>query len=641
MESLHWTIRTIRTALAADEIRLAMSFVTDGMDAVSKRLCKMSAMHLAWHRFIPLFVCLLCPLVACGDDDAPQDAAVDTSTEDAASDAAETDAGSDAPDAFTRLPPPSCAPLPPVDPPACGSGPVGRGSLIPGPADEGYDETLAAKALTYERGFHAIHALHTGVNTEVNVAEEAHRELVRRFLQEEDGWDFSASAGADIDTMVTWRKVAGAYGGAGAAADAYRYAVLRDEGAACEDIERARGHVVEALHALHRATAITGTIGIVARGYQRSDVPGGGRETTPLQDDMGNPLPEEKDNGTWREDVSGDYENYQWEDSCSRDMLIGWVLGMASVWEVISLDPTFDDTVKTRLAEDAAAIARMLMQVGDMGYDLEIHDADGRLTFHAYLHEEAIDRAYAPGIRINAQHAIMSVGIIAALARISGDEEVASYLYNDLFRQRALHRLIRQHAGLVDFGVVTNFSNYNMMFNGAWLASRFVCDEDALAEIQAGITGDLYGMPDEMRHPSEIGNSFYDFVYLGARTGATAFSPMNRDAVDGDALSRSLDTLAQFESPPYWDTGRINCDEAELTAGSCTAIDGMTTITLHENPGRGDHPVAAHPVPMRLRPESNFHWRSDPYRVNGSGSGEELLPGVDFRLAYWMGRYLR
>jgi hypothetical protein len=44
---------------------------------------------------------------------------------------------------------------------------------------------------------------------------------------------------------------------------------------------------------------------------------------------------------------------------------------------------------------------------------------------------------------------------------------------------------------------------------------------------------------------------------------------------------------------------------------------------------------------MRVRPVSNYHWRSDPYRPNGEGSPRRLLPGVDFRLAYWMGRYLR
>lgn len=57
--------------------------------------------------------------------------------------------------------------------------------------------------------------------------------------------------------------------------------------------------------------------------------------------------------------------------------------------------------------------------------------------------------------------------------------------------------------------------------------------------------------------------------------------------------------------------------------------------------GRGNTVVAAIPVPMRIRPPSNFVWRSDPYAVNGDGNPLALYPAVDFRLAYWMGHYLR
>ncbi|MEM9075338.1 MAG: hypothetical protein AAGE52_42975, partial [Myxococcota bacterium] len=284
---------------------------------------------------------LLVFVFACGDDSSATDAATDTGAADA------TDAATDTarpPDAFVRLDPPACDPLPIVEPPACGSGPVARGALLPGPASSDHDAELAAQALGYDRGFHPIVAHFTGVNTEIRIADAGDRETVRRFLEEDDGWDLAEFAGKPVEEMVSWSKVAGAYGGVGAAADAFRYAVLRDEGAACEDVERARGHLVRALDALHRATAITGAEGVIARGYIRRDLGGGeffeGR-VVPLFDGEGSPLPEEKTNGTWREDNSADdaYGDYLWEDSCSRDMLIGWVVGMAAAWEVIANDP--------------------------------------------------------------------------------------------------------------------------------------------------------------------------------------------------------------------------------------------------------------------------------------------------------------
>lgn len=249
---------------------------------------------------------LMC-FLACGDDSMMSvDAAVDVGAADAGADVT-LDVGTDA---FVRETPPTCDPLPSVAPPACGSG-AARTSLLPGPGAEGHDAALAAKARRYDRVFHALAAVYTGVNTEVIVARPEDRELVTRFVTEDDGWDFAAYAGAPPEDAVGWAKVAGLYAGVGAAADAFRYATLRDEGAACEEVERARAHVVAALEGVHRAMEITGTEGVIARGYQRRDLAFYGHETVPLFDGEGNPLPEEKNNGTWRDDVSGEHPDWR------------------------------------------------------------------------------------------------------------------------------------------------------------------------------------------------------------------------------------------------------------------------------------------------------------------------------------------
>ncbi len=79
------------------------------------------------------------------------------------------------------------------------------------------------------------------------------------------------------------------------------FPVLRDEGAACEEVDRARAHLHAALDGIHRAVAITGAPGVIARGYIRRDLPGGeDTVTVPLFDAAGRPLPTEKTNGTWR-----------------------------------------------------------------------------------------------------------------------------------------------------------------------------------------------------------------------------------------------------------------------------------------------------------------------------------------------------
>ena len=110
---------------------------------------------------------------------------------------------------------------------------------------------------------------------------------------------------------------------------------------------------------------------------------------------------------------------------------------------------------------------------------------------------------------------------------------------------------------------------------------------------------------------------------------------------DEAAIARGVATLEGFASPPYWNEQRINCDADELAAGSCIAIDDTTVITPIGEVGWNDQLVAEEPVPMSVRPPSNYFWRSNPYAINGDGDGTMLLPAVDFRFAYWMARWAR
>jgi hypothetical protein len=535
-----------------------------------------------------------------------------------------------------------CAPEPVVAP-ACGQGPVARDGLLPGPADPGYDEALAQQAWRLERQYHTFNAHGTGVNTEVVVPRDATsaRADILAFLEQDDGWDFQAYAGRPVtDVVSAWRKVAGAYAGVGIAADAFRYGVLRDEGADCDEVEQARIHVRRSLEALHLAVAITGEQGVIARGFARRDLPGTGPgiETTPLFDADGLPLPTEKDNGTWREDNSGGlYPDVVWEDSCSRDQYVGWVVGFAALWEVIGADPTFPDDVKERLQRDAAALARSLMQVGKQGYDLEIPDADGRVTYHGYLHEEAIERTYLTGFE-NGFHALMALGIVAGLAYVAEQPDIDAYLQDRLILARDLPGIARRFAGMMDLGLRTNFSNYNMLFAGGWLASRYLCDDPARATVNEALWHAVYEQPGEDRQPAEQAQSLFDFVYVAARAGGTAVAPLGAD-VDEQALARGVQTLRELAEAPYYEPSRINCDATEIQAGVCEAVDGSALILAGS--GHNDELVAEDPLPMRIRPGSNYHWRSNPYRVNGGGDGSRLLSGVDFRIAYWMARWMR
>jgi hypothetical protein len=519
-------------------------------------------------------------------------------------------------------------------------------ALIPGPDEEGYDSELALKAERYDRQFAIFSSMPTGANADLSIplSNEQDRALIESFLRQESSWDFETSTGKPVEEVIDhWQKVAGAYAGPGAAADAFRYGLLRDQGDPQQEVDRAREQLLAAARAMHRAVEITGVPGVIARGYQRTDYASGwDNKTVPLFDGNGAPLPEPKNNGTWREDNSGKHPNFIWEDSCSRDMYVGWAIGFAAVWEVIQDDETIARELKDQLKGDARALALELGKVRESGFDLEIPDADGRITFHGYLHEKNFDRIYTTLPR-NGQHAVMALGSAAAWAYITQDPEVNDYLYKTLLEKRQLAKVAKDWIKVVHVWPLTNFSNYNMAFQGAWLALRYIDPEKAPIAYQdlMAAAESLYSTPGMTHQPKEQKQSFYDLVYAVGKAGASVWRAPGQPTDEG-ALERGLETLGEFPDPPYWERSLINCDDQEIAAKVCTGQDG-TRFDILGNVGRNNKLVADQPVPMRIRPPSNYHWRSNPYAVNSSSADDSprLLPGVDFRFAYWLGRWVR
>lgn len=560
------------------------------------------------------------PSDAPGDTGSPADAAADT--------------GADAGD--VALPPP------------CPDGGYDGSYLLPGRCEAGFDAPLEAKARGYDRVWHALNASATGLNADVAVSLDATeaRAAVEAFAAG-DGWDFEAATGmAPLDVVTSHGKTAGLYAGVGVATDAMRYGVLRDQGYPEGEVDVARAHLLAGLDGLHVAVAITGVPGVIARGTIRTDLPGGqGITTTPLFDEEGSPLPPEKSNGTWREDNSGLYPTYVWEDSVSRDQYLGWATAFAAAWEVIRDDATIPAEARDRLKADALAVGKELMVVRETGYDLEIPDADGRTTLHGYLHENNIEGVYLPN-PINGLHAVMALGFVASWVYVTDDADLRAWLEESLLQDRDLPGIVKVYLPGIWAGKKTNYSNTNMAFGSIWLAQRYLEDEAALAVLREALDASLYAIPGEPNQPEILAQSLFDFVYAGGMAGQSAHHPA-AGPLDLAALARGAGTLHEFPAAPYWDhavaqcpAASCDCDAPTLAEPACTATDG-TALTLAGCVGHNCDLVATTPLPLGLRPPSNYHWRSNPFKVNGGGSGANLLPGIDLRFAYWSARWTR
>ena len=554
-------------------------------------------------------------------DAASQDVAV-SPTGDAAADAAAIDAG------------PTC--------PSAGA----WSSLIPGPGQTGYDAALAARVAKHDRLHEALSIYPAGLDVSglSFTTDVTTRQKLAHLL--ESAWDptdadptddFLQYEGVDPkDAVTAWQFATGMYAGAAMAADAFRYGVLRDRGGSCNDVARARKVLEVALDAIHVVVTIPGIPGGIARALTRVDLPGdGATPTTPLFDASHAPLPAEKNNGTFRDDnsVGHLYPNLHWVDSCSRDMMIGWVLGMASTWEVIAQDPTFDPARRARLKADAKSVLDGLRVVRPSGKDLEIWDPDGRRSYNGNMHETSVDRDY---LLINGPSSMMALGVMAGLASIVDDASAKGYL-DTLVHARGLPKATTTSMFVVGLGGdQSNHSGYNMLFMTAWLAHRYVGDAATEATLKKPVEQDLYA-PLVGARPAEWKQSLFDLVVAASSGNATATSAAT-STFDQAALGRALDTLTTFPEAPFYATGVTNCDASEIAAGSCLLNDGVTTVSLKSVKWGL---VADKPVPMKVRPPSNFFWRTDPFLVNGDGDPNALYPAADLRVAYWLGRWVR
>jgi hypothetical protein len=586
-------------------------------------------------RRIPALAALA--IVACGTSNADDGAAPSSSTP---------------PGATTPPPGAGDPPAPPADRDAasdasapCTPSSGTWASMVPGPGQAGYDAALAKAVARYDRFHEAIAAHATGLAATVIVSPDvAMRAKVDHLLG--TAWspgdldptdDLQQYETIDPDAFVTyWSMATGMYAGAEMAADAYRYGVLRDRGGDCTELARARKMIDVGLDAFHTVVAIAGKPGSIARSIARSDLPGDGKAAvTPLFDPGGAPLPATKNNGTWRADNSSakSYPTLIWMDSCSRDMLFGWTLGIAAMWEVIAEDPSFDPAKKTRLQDDARSILVGLETVRPTGKDLEIWDPDGRRTLNGNMHESSVDREY---IIQNGVASMMALGEVAGLVSVVDDAPAKAYLAQ-LTGSRGLPTSTTQSMSVIALGGdQTNYSSYNMLFMTAWMAHRYVQDASIRTMLKNPVEHDLYAPLFGLK-PSQWKQSFFDFVVAASSGDAWAGGSL-ASTFDAAAVARGLDTLVHFPAAPYYAPGKDNCDANEIAAGVCTLLDGVTVVKASSSKGEI---VADVPVPIALRPPSNYFWRSNPFQLNGIGDANTIYPGSDLRLAYWLGRYVR
>lgn len=519
---------------------------------------------------------------------------------------------------------------------ALAAAPVTAAPILAPPGAPEYDASLASLAAAYQRQQDVFATLENGLALDP-VFDPTAVQTVKDFFAQTATDDFKQFSGKHpYEVLSSYDEYGdeGNFAGITAVGVAARLLVLRAENAPAAEIDRARAAAVRAAQAWHVYGAIGGP-GVVARGVRRMDpwtagdppFPGQAPTLTPLKDASNNPLPDKK-GAVWRAPV-GVFPGWVWMDDTSKDQVSGYALAAAWLWDALRDDPAVPKQVTDDLAADLAAFARALMKVApELDIDLCIRDADGRLTTFHDLNPRQIspDSVLPESIALrNGFNAALALGIVRAAYHVSGDPEIGKFYYEDLVGKRDLPSQAASNAGLIFIGAATNYSNVNMLAIALATLGRFETDPYVRTQIQSTLDKQFWSTGSD-RDASHVKQAWFDAVYGAYGTGHPA-----------EIRARVAENLGAFQQPPAFERDVVNCDDAEIDAGSCVGVDGTTVITLLPQPGHSGQVVAKDIVPKSIRPDSNFEWRSDPHTVNGSGS-TKMDHGGDWLTAYWLSR---
>jgi hypothetical protein len=491
------------------------------------------------------------------------------------------------------------------------------------PMLSGSETNLTALADGYQRTQDVFATAENGLSLDP-IVKPSEVDTVRAFfMQTKDFASFAGKSATSVLESYDEHGDEGNFAGVASVGVAARLIVLRKAGA---DVTSARDAAIRAARAWHVYGSIGGD-GVVARGVRKLGVTPDPM-TVPLKDGSGNPLPAMK-GAVWRAAVDPAFSDWIWMDDTSKDQVVGYALACAWLWDALHDDPMVPKDVTDDLAKDMTRFGHALMKVApELDIDLCLRDADGRLTsFHDLNDRQITPDGVVPedALILNGFNAALALAIVRAAYHVSGDPEIGRFYYEELIGRRGYDKEMAKTSGLMFVGPPTNYSNVNMLAIALAVLGRTETDPSVLENYETTLQTQFWSHGDD-RDVSHVHQAWFDAVF-------GAYSQVH----PSDIGARIAEDLGGFPGAPAFERSIVNCDDAEIAAGSCLAIDGKTTIKLAKGKGHGGGVVAQDVVPRAIRPDSDFFWRSDPHQVNGDASNK-LDPGGDYLAAYWLAR---
>jgi len=284
----------------------------------------------------------------------------------------------------------------------------------------------------------------------------------------------------------------------------------------------------------------------------------------------------------------GAFSDYEWLGDVSSDQLDGVVFG-----EGIAFDLNPEKETREKIRWQITQIADHLLD-----HDMRIVDSTGKETRHG---------DFTLGLFSEPLNALIGLSILKMALRVSG-EETYLHSYARLVREGYAHRAVRARDPWWEFFSGINHSDNNLAFLAYYTLLFNEKNPKLISLFQKSLDRGWKVVRGE-------GNPFFTWIFHAL---------IGEEQKDQLAIDDALESLRRFPKERR-DLPVKNSDRKNL----CKAWFS----------DRKGEPQACFPLPLDERPTSSFEWRENPYRLDGPGKGRVRFSGVDYLLAYWMGRY--
>ncbi|MDP8257156.1 MAG: Ig domain-containing protein [Candidatus Alcyoniella australis] len=415
--------------------------------------------------------------------------------------------------------------------------------------------------------------------------------LYRRSCEiETDYWAEHAPSGLSLssveggDRQYTDYNAAGRLSGLYLAAAAWRRTIIQQD--PDQDSQGAIDALSTTLGALHALLQITGEPGLLASGFERDSI------QLLCCDDLADPdcdadflcgegVPEGHAG-------QGDYAGYHWIGDAGRDTYSAVIFGLTVAYDAVQNQPG-----KERIALDMAALLDRIWQG-----NLRIIDVDGEPTSLGNVSGTNPDE--------DSRRALAALAWHRAAWYVTGEQRFEQR-YFELLDDRDYRRIVT--------GPTDIYSGYDTDFSEAL---------DCALNLYLLLSVE---QDDELR---QIYSNTFNHSFWTSETGFRR----------GDAERNPLATLMIVDRLDYWPDAPLYAGWSQLARFPAAPLENFAVDLGGNVDVDPDMPGwAADALWIDQRPPAQFAWADNPYLLQRGADDGRRFSGVDFQLAYWLGRY--